>query len=128
MFLGPRDIFRVSLCFCVAFHCTYYEFGRGGWNSFRGKELSGKQSLMLRRLSRALSLFQIFLAGVRLVVEVCNFNLSKIYMNLFKIVKMRNLWKIKTSWSTNFRLNILVKAAFWKLPLLWKISRIKLSN
>lgn len=64
--------FAVFLCCLPIVHIM--SFGRGGWNSFRGKELSGKQSLMLCRLSRALSLFQLFLVEVRLVGVAFNNN------------------------------------------------------
>lgn len=54
---GLEIFFEFSVCF-VSF-AGIMRLGEVDGNSFKGKELSGKQSLMLRRLSRALSSFQL---------------------------------------------------------------------
>lgn len=81
MFVGPRDIFRVSLCFCVAFHCTHYEFGRGGMEQFQGKRIIGKTKFNASQIVSCFKLVSTFLSlvGVCLVGVVFNLNLFEIY-------------------------------------------------
>lgn len=58
-----------------------------------GKELSGKQSLMLRRLSRALSLFQLFLDEVYVLGVIFNENLNSCHIIFFWEIHVQKLVK-----------------------------------